>query len=104
MTSTSSQTGIPGSIRDEAAGGLLHIDLDALAANWRSLRDRAGGAEAAAVVKADAYGTGIERAVPALARAGCRTFFVAHLSEALLARAAAPDAAIYVLNLSLIHI
>jgi alanine racemase len=34
----------------------------------------------------------------ALARAGCRTFFVAHLGEAQRARAAAPDAIIYVLN------
>ncbi|PVE23165.1 alanine racemase [Microvirga sp. KLBC 81] len=82
----------------ETAGGLLHIDLSALASNWRALRDNAGGAEAAAVVKADAYGTGIEQAVPALAQAGCRTFFVAHLSEAVRVRAVAPDATIYVLN------
>ncbi|WP_414474193.1 alanine racemase [Microvirga sp. M2] len=80
------------------AGGLLHIDLAALRRNWRSLRDRAGGAEAAAVVKADAYGTGIDEAVPTLAQAGCRTFFVAHVSEAIRARAAAPDSIVYVLN------
>ncbi|MCB8820966.1 alanine racemase [Microvirga rosea] len=79
------------------AGGLLQIDLDALASNWRRLRD-AAGVETSAVVKADAYGTGIERAVPALARAGCRTFFVAHLSEAVRVRAVALDATIYVLN------
>ncbi|KFG68429.1 alanine racemase [Microvirga sp. BSC39] len=83
---------------EQAAGGILHIDLDALAANWRTLRDHAGGAETAAVVKADAYGLGIEKAVPALARVGCRTFFVAHLSEAIRARAVAPEATIYVLN------
>ena len=65
----------------EEAGGLLTIDLDALAANWRFLRDRAGPAECCAVVKADAYGIGLEPAVRALARTGCRTFFVAHLSE-----------------------
>jgi alanine racemase len=92
------QTDAPGSIPEQMAGGVLHIDLDALAANWRTLRDRAGSAETAAVVKANAYGTGIERAVPALARVGCRTFFVAHLSEAIRARAVAPDATIYVLN------
>ncbi|WP_243369012.1 alanine racemase [Microvirga solisilvae] len=80
------------------AGGLLHIDLAALASNWRTLRDNAGGAEASAVVKADAYGTGIEQAVPALHRAGCRTFFVAHVSEAIRVRTVAPDATIYVLN------
>ncbi len=82
----------------DTAGGILRIDLDALASNWRTLRDNAGGAETAAVVKANAYGTGIEKAVPALGKAGCRTFFVAHLSEAIRARAVAPDATIYVLN------
>src|SRR3954469_22233732 len=80
------------------AGGILAIDLGALAANWRALRDRAGGAECAAVVKADAYGIGIEAAVPALAAAGCWTFFVAHVSEAVRVRAAAPGAIVYVLN------
>ncbi|WP_244470212.1 alanine racemase [Microvirga vignae] len=97
MTKTE-QTSTASRIPKETAGGLLHIDLSALASNWRTLRDNAGGAEAAAVVKADAYGTGIEQAVPALARAGCRTFFVAHLSEAIRVRAVGPDATIYVLN------
>jgi alanine racemase len=92
LTSTASR------IPEETAGGLLHIDLSALSRNWRTLRDRAGGAEASAVVKADAYGTGIEQAVPALTLAGCRTFFVAHLSEAIRVRAVAPEATVYVLN------
>lgn len=98
MTNTTTQNARTGSIPENAAGGLLEINLAALASNWRSLRDHAGGAQAAAVVKADAYGTGIEQAVPALAQAGCRTFFVAHLSEAIRVRAVAPDAVIYVLN------
>ncbi|NIX77661.1 alanine racemase [Microvirga terricola] len=85
-------------IADAEAGSLLHIDLGALVSNWRFMRDRAGDAEASAVVKADAYGTGIETTVPALYRAGCRTFFVAHLSEAVRARTVAPEATIYVLN------
>jgi alanine racemase len=93
-----SQSNGTGSIPESAAGGILHIDLDALASNWRILRDHAGGAETAAVVKANAYGTGIEKAVPALSKAGCRTFFVAHLSEAMRTRAVAPEATIYVLN------
>ncbi|WP_131193800.1 alanine racemase [Lichenihabitans psoromatis] len=66
---------------------VLTIDLDALAGNWRVLAGRAAPAECGAVVKADAYGIGIERAVPALARAGCRTFFTAHVSEGARARA-----------------
>ena len=54
--------------------------------------------ECAAVIKADGYGCGIEPVARALAQAGCKTFFVADLPEARRARAAAPDAAIYVLN------
>jgi alanine racemase len=80
------------------AGGILTIDLGALTANWRILRDRAQGAECAAVIKADGYGIGLEQAARALARAGCRTFFVAHLSEAIRARETCPDASVYVLN------
>lgn len=80
-----------------AYGATLTIDLDALAANWRLLGKRAG-AEAGAVVKADAYGLGIEPAVTALARAGCKSFFVAHVSEGIRARKVAPEAAVYVLN------
>ena len=80
------------------AGGRLTIDLGALQDNWRTLAALAPGSECAAVVKADAYGVGLPEAVGALTRAGARTFFVAHLSEAATARAAAPESAIYVLN------
>jgi alanine racemase len=97
LTITTPGPGTGGPITAGEAGGILTVDLDALAANWRLLRDRAG-TDTAAVVKADAYGTGIELAVPALRRAGCRTFFVAHLSEARRVRAAARDAVVYVLN------
>ena len=85
-------------IPPEEAGALLTIDLDALAFNWRLLRDRAGGADCAAVVKANAYGIGIEMAVPRLLAAGCRTFYVAHLAEARRVRALTGEAVIYVLN------
>lgn len=85
-------------IPPEEAGARLTIDLDALAFNWRLLRDRAGGADCAAVVKANAYGIGIEMAVPKLLAAGCRTFYVAHLAEAKRVRALTGDAVIYVLN------
>ncbi len=79
-------------------GGILTIDLGALAANWRQLKERAAPAECAAVVKANAYGLGIEPVVQALAKAGCHTFFVAHFGEALRVRKAAPLAHVYVLN------
>jgi alanine racemase len=82
----------------DAFGATLTIDLGALTANWRALGQRTEGAETGAVVKANAYGIGIEPAVTALAKAGCRSFFVAHLSEGIRARAVAPDAVVYVLN------
>lgn len=78
--------------------GRLTIDLDALQSNYRLLAARAGPAETAAVVKANAYGTGIEVAGPALRKAGCTTFFVAHLGEAARLRAVCGDAVIYVLH------
>jgi alanine racemase len=93
MNSRSGET-----IPPEEAGGILTIDLAALADNWRTIRDRGQGAECGAVVKANAYGLGIEEAVPALARAGCRTFFVAHIGEGRRVRRIAPDATIYILN------
>src|SRR3954454_360266 len=80
------------------AGGILTIDLAAIVANWRALGARAAPAQCAAVVKADGYGCGLEQVAGALAKAGCKTFFVANLAEARRARAAAPDAIIYVLN------
>lgn len=80
-----------------AASGVLSIDLAALAANWRRLAARAAPARCAAVVKANAYGIGIENAVPALAAAGCAEFFVAHPDEGARAKAAGA-ARVYILN------
>ena len=57
------------------AGAQLTIDLDAISANWRALGARLkNGAQAAAVVKANAYGLGISAVAPALYDAGCRDF------------------------------
>ena len=50
------------------------------------------------MVKANAYGLGVDRVAPALYEAGCRHFFVAHLAEALQIRALIPDAMLAVLN------
>lgn len=58
----------------------LHIDLAAIRANWRALAQLSTG-EAGAVVKANAYGLGIERVAPALAAEGARRFFVAVAEE-----------------------
>jgi alanine racemase len=80
------------------ATGLLTVDLAALTANWKALKKRAGKAECAAVVKADAYGTGLEYAARALANTGCETFFVATFDEALRLRTILPSVTIYLLN------
>ena len=75
---------------------VLTVDLTAIVANWRLLKARHGGKETAAVVKANAYGLGVQPVAQALANAGCTRFFVASLAEAIELRAALPDAMIYV--------
>jgi len=84
------------------AGAVLTVDLGAIAANWRGLRDagRAAGrpVDCAAVLKADAYGTGATLVGPRLAAEGCRHFFAAHIDEAIALRAVLPELPIYVLN------
>ncbi len=82
-----------------AAGAVLTIDLDAIVANWRLLQAHAPGAACAAVLKADAYGLGAAEVGPALAAAGCRQFFVAHLDEAIALKPLLPaDATVWVLH------
>jgi alanine racemase len=80
------------------ATGVLTIDLDAIVANWRKLEKTAVPAECAAVIKADAYGCGVDPVARALVAAGCKTFFVATLDEASAVRAALPSTVIYVLD------
>lgn len=65
----------------DSASAVLTVDLAALAGNWRLLAARSGSAECAAVVKSDAYGIGVTQAAPALAAAGCGTFFIATAEE-----------------------
>ncbi len=79
-------------------GGQLSIDLGALARNWRALDKVSAGALTAAVVKADAYGTGIDMSSKALHAAGARFFFVATPDEGMAVRAALPDAHIFILG------
>ena len=79
-------------------GGTLTIDLAAIEANWRTLVRELLTVECAAVVKANAYGLGLEPVTATLAKAGCRTFFVADIAEARAVRSRVAEAAIYVLN------
>lgn len=64
------------------AGARLTIDLAALAANYRIIRDRVAPAEVGGVVKADGYGLGAVQVARTLIAQGCRHIFVALQSEA----------------------
>jgi alanine racemase len=104
-TSDSRPAGSPfSSEANQAAGlatatGILTVDLDAIIANWRKLEKTAIPAECAGVIKANAYGCGVEPVARALLAAGCKSFFVANLDEARAARAALPPTvALYVLS------
>lgn len=81
-----------------STGTALTIDLGAVIGNYRLLQAKAPKVACAAVVKADAYGLGAQHVAPALAAAGCRIFFVAHLGEALDLRPRLPGATICVFN------
>jgi alanine racemase len=80
------------------ARAILTINLDAVRSNWSTLNKRARGAACAAVIKADAYGLGIDQLTTALRAEGCDTFFVATLAEARRVRYAQPGVVIYVLD------
>ena len=82
-----------------SADAVLTVDLDAIAANYRTLRALPGGMACAAVVKANAYGLGATEVSRRLVDEGCRTFFVATLDEALgLRQAIGATSRIFVLN------
>jgi len=60
----------------------LHLDGNALVANWRWLAARAPSAACGAAIKADGYGLGAQEVMARLAAAGCRDFFCATWDEA----------------------
>ncbi|MFZ1815689.1 MAG: alanine racemase [Rhizobiaceae bacterium] len=75
----------------------LTVDVGAIVRNWQRLHAFVPRSAVAAVVKADAYGMGLEKTVVALAGAGCAHFFVATPDEGLQARKTAPGAEVFVL-------
>ncbi len=80
------------------SGGRLTIDLGALVENYRLLQRLSAPSTVACVVKADAYGLGVDAVVRALLKAGCTDFFVALPEEGLAVRDLAPKARIFVLT------
>ncbi len=66
--------------------GILFVNLSNLTNNWQELKSKIGDSELAASIKANAYGLGLERVCKALVKAGCKSFFVASVNEALAVR------------------
>ena len=82
----------------ENHGLTITINTEHVLSNYALFQDMCPDAEVAAVVKADAYGCGNGLIVPVLKQAQCRTFFVAHLREAIELRKHVSAGEIYVLN------
>ena len=87
-------------VTDPAAGygAWIELDRDLLAENWARVVGRFRGSRLGAVVKADAYGLGIEAVVRRLRAEGCGLFWVGTLDEGRRVRAVAPDAEVFTLN------
>lgn len=82
----------------EYSDSTLLIDLAAIAKNYQILQQKAGRAEVASVVKANAYGLGIEQVAKALEKAGSKSFFVANLDEGIELRSILPKSSIYIFH------
>ncbi|MBL0319832.1 MAG: alanine racemase [Alphaproteobacteria bacterium] len=76
----------------------LSINLTNLIDNYNLIRNVIQGIDCVPVVKADAYGLGADKIVLALAKAGCKQFFVATADEGIALRHLLPDIAIHVFH------
>ena len=74
------------------------IDLDALRANFRAVKERAGGLPLCAVVKADSYGHGAVQCSRVFAEEGAAWLAVSCLTEALQLRNAGRTLPILILG------
>src|SRR5438045_1226480 len=77
----------------------MAVNLDAIEQNFAVVKLLVGKAVAiSAVVKSDAYGLGINEILDPLLAAGCRSFFVANVCEALVVRERLRVAEVFVLD------
>ena len=76
----------------------LSVNLTALEKNYFTLINELPSAELAAVVKANAYGLGVEEIATLLSRLGCMKFFVATLEEGIELRQILPNAKIFIFH------
>ena len=69
-------------------GAYIDINLEAIAQNWRYFNKIAPNSMVAGVIKADAYGLGVDKVAHRLQNIGCNNYFVATLKEAIEVRQA----------------
>jgi len=74
---------IPNRNIEDFSEATLSINLSSIEHNYNILKSIANGAICSAVVKANAYGLGVEQVSKRLVQAGCNNFFVAHLNEGI---------------------
>lgn len=82
----------------QQTSAMLEVDLGAVLRNWNLLKQTHTNHSCAAVVKANAYGLGVEEVSATLADAGCQHFFVATLDEAIELRQSLTSQFIYVFS------
>lgn len=82
---------------------VLEVETKAIAHNYRTIKQLLPQSLCAAVLKANAYGFGIEAIAPVLHEEGCRHFFVAHIEEGIFLRNFLKESTIYVLSGLLPH-
>ena len=74
------------------------INLSSIRSNYKLLESKISHSILASVLKANAYGLGIEKVAPTLSKAGCNIFFVATLDEGIELRHILPKSTIYILH------
>ena len=82
----------------EISPAQLRVSLSVLARNYQELKRRSGAAECAPVVKADAYGVGLEPVARHLAGLGAGSFFVARAFEGAALRRVLHESRIFVFD------
>ena len=77
----------------------VEVNLDALKHNYETIESQlSAGSSIVAVVKADAYGHGVENTVREFSACGCRWFAVSNLEEALQVRSINSECSILILG------
>ncbi len=77
---------------------ILTINIPKIVSNYNILSKKCVSGKVAAVVKANAYGLGVKEVAEGLQKAGCNSFFVAHLHEAIELRKILPKEKIFVFH------